>query len=68
MTHFHSLRRAWPQLLLALLLLGADAPALANSGPGAGTPIPDPGAATLLALGVLGVIIGRYGGKRPPLD
>ena len=40
MTHFHSLRRAWPQLLLALLLLGADAPALANSGPGAGTPIP----------------------------
>ncbi len=68
MAVFHSLRRAWPQLLLALLLLGADAPAFAGSGSGSGTQIPDPGAATLLALGVLGVIVGRYGGKRPPTD
>jgi VIT1/CCC1 family predicted Fe2+/Mn2+ transporter len=66
MSQIHSIRRAWPQALIALLALAADAPALANSG--SGIAIPDPSAATLLALGVLGVIVGRYGGKRPPKD
>lgn len=66
MSQIHSLKRAWPQALIALLALAADAPALASSG--AGITIPDPSAATLLALGVLGVILGRYGGKRPPKD
>ena len=66
MAQFRTLRRSWPQALIALLALGADVPALASSG--SGIAIPDPGAATLLALGVLGVIVGRYGGKRPPQD
>jgi hypothetical protein len=68
MAKFRTLRRAWPQALIALLALAADAPALANSAAGGSTAIPDPSAATLLALGVLGVIIGRFGGKRPPRD
>lgn len=62
MSHLRSLRRAWPQVLIALLALGADAPALAGNG----VSVPDPGAATLLALGVLGLVIGRNGGRRPP--
>lgn len=62
MSHFHSIRRAWPQALLALLVLAADSPALASDG----IAIPDPGGLTLLALGVLGVVIGRQSGKRPP--
>jgi hypothetical protein len=33
-----------------------------------GISIPDPSAATRLALGVLGLIIGRQGGRRPPKD
>jgi VIT1/CCC1 family predicted Fe2+/Mn2+ transporter len=66
MLQIRILRRSWPQALIALLALAVDAPALAGSGPGVA--IPDPSAATLLALGVLGVIVGRYGGKRPPQD
>lgn len=56
--------RSWPQILIVLLALAADGPALA----GDGVSIPDPSAATLLALGVLGLIIGRQGGRRPPRD
>ena len=63
-----TLRRAWPQVLVVLLMLGADVPALASNGAQSGFAIPDPSAATLLALGVLGVIIGRSSGKRPPRD
>jgi hypothetical protein len=51
-------------MLIALLALAADAPAMASNG----VSIPDPSAATLLALGVLGLIIGRQGGRRPPKD
>lgn len=66
MLELRTLRRSWPQALIALLALAVDMPALASSG--SGVAIPDPSATTLLALGVLGVIVGRYGGKRPPLD
>lgn len=51
-------------MLIALLALAADAPAFASNG----VSIPDPSAATLLALGMLGLIIGRQGGRRPPQD
>ena len=68
MERFSALRRAWPQVLIVLLMLGADVPALASNGAQSGFAIPDPSAATLLALGVLGVVIGRSGGKRPPRD
>ena len=68
MTRFSVLLRAWPLVLIVLLMLGADAPALASEGARQGFTIPDPSAATLLALGVLGVIVGRSGGKRPPRD
>lgn len=64
MSHFASILRAWPHLLIALLALAADSPALASNG----ISIPDPSAATLLALGVLGLVIGRQGGRRPPRD
>jgi hypothetical protein len=64
MPRFASLRRAWPHLLLALLALAAEAPAVASNG----VTIPDPSAATLLAMGVLGLIVGRQGGRRPPRD
>jgi VIT1/CCC1 family predicted Fe2+/Mn2+ transporter len=64
MVRLSSLRKAWPQVLIALLMLGADAPALASDG----FAIPDPSALTLLGLGVLGLIIGRSSGKRPPKD
>ena len=64
MSQITTIRRAWPHMLIALLALMADAPALASNG----VSIPDPSAATLLALGVLGLIIGRQGGRRPPKD
>ena len=68
MISLSTLRKAWPQVLIALLMLGVDAPALAGAGVGEGIAIPDPSGLTLLALGVLGVIIGRSSGKRPPRD
>ncbi|MBK6803009.1 MAG: PEP-CTERM sorting domain-containing protein [Novosphingobium sp.] len=46
-------------------LLGTSAPAWAES---AGTSVPAPSALTLLALGVAGLLIGRYGSRRPPSD
>jgi hypothetical protein len=64
MSQITTIRRAWPHMLIALLALAADAPAMASNG----ISIPDPSAATLLALGVLGLIIGRQGGRRPPKD
>ncbi len=64
MSQFASIRRAWPHVLIALVALAADAPAFASNG----IAIPDPSAATLLALGVLGLIIGRQSGRRPPRD
>lgn len=51
-------------MLIALLALAADAPAIAGNG----ISVPDPSAATLLAIGVLGLIIGRQGGRRPPSE
>lgn len=68
MISLSTLRKAWPQVLIVLLMLGVDAPALAGTGVGEGIAIPDPSGLTLLALGVLGVIIGRSSGKRPPRD
>ena len=47
------------------LLLCAPVPAWAES---VGTSVPAPSALTLLALGVTGLILGRYGSRRPPLD
>jgi len=64
MSQFASIRRAWPHVLIALVALAADAPAFASNA----IAIPDPSAATLLALGVLGLIIGRQSGRRPPRD
>ncbi|MFM6949760.1 MAG: hypothetical protein ACKOW1_01915 [Novosphingobium sp.] len=64
MSQFLTLQRAWPKLLVASLALTASAPALAGNG----VSIPDPSATTLLALGVLGLIVGRQGGRRPPRD
>ena len=64
MSRFTSLCQAWPHLLIALLALAAEAPAVASNG----VTIPDPSAATLLAMGVLGLIVGRQGGRRPPRD
>ncbi|MFN9579197.1 MAG: hypothetical protein ACK56H_03805 [Novosphingobium sp.] len=64
MSQITTIRRAWPHMLIALLALAADAPALASNG----IAIPDPSVATLLALGVLGLILGRQGGRRPPKD
>ncbi len=46
--------------MAALLLLCATSPALAA----ASTAIPDPTDLTLFALGVSGLIIGRYGSRR----
>ncbi|MEA3264210.1 MAG: hypothetical protein U9R07_12090 [Pseudomonadota bacterium] len=64
MSQFTTIRRSWPHLLIALLALAADAPALASNG----ISIPDPSGLTLLALGVAGLIIGRQSGRRPPRD
>lgn len=47
------------------MLLGTASPAWAES---AGTSVPAPSALTLLALGVAGLILGRYGSRRPPSD
>lgn len=62
MSEFTKIGRAWPHVLIALLALAADAPAIAGNR----ISVPDPSAATLLAIGVLGLIIGRQGGRRPP--
>lgn len=64
MSQFTKICRAWPHMLIALLALAADAPAIAGNG----ISVPDPSAATLLAIGVLGLIIGRQGGRRPPSE
>ncbi len=47
------------------VLLVASAPAWAEN---VGTSVPAPSALTLLALGVTGLILGRYGSRRPPMD
>ncbi len=62
MSQFTKIGQAWPHLLIALLALAADAPAIAGNG----ISVPDPSAATLLAIGLLGLIVGRKGGRRPP--
>ncbi|HPB22058.1 MAG TPA: hypothetical protein PLL44_02195 [Novosphingobium sp.] len=49
---------------LAVLLCAAD-PVWAES---VGTSVPAPSALTLLALGVTGLLLGRYGSRRPPTD
>ena len=54
-----------PRLAGLAVLLGAPAPAWAES---VGTSVPAPSALTLLALGVAGLILGRYGSRRPPTD
>ena len=64
MLQFASLHRAWPHLLIALLALAAESPAVGGNG----VSVPDPGAGTLLALGLVGLIVGRRGGRRPPPD
>ncbi len=60
--------RTWtlaPRITGLAVLLGTSAPAWAES---AGTSVPAPSALTLLALGVAGLLIGRYGSRRPPSD
>jgi VIT1/CCC1 family predicted Fe2+/Mn2+ transporter len=64
MSQITSIRRALALLPTALLALMAEALAFASNG----VSIPDPSAATLLALGVVGLIVGRQSGRRPPKD
>lgn len=51
-----------PVLAFVTGALGAAQPAFAN----AGASIPDPSNLALFAIGVLGLIIGRQGSRRPP--
>lgn len=64
MSQFTWIRQTASPGLIVILALGAGAPAYASNG----ISVPDPSAATLLALGVLGLIIGRQGGRRPPRE
>jgi|GEM_PF-848779 len=49
------------RLVSLLMALATASPVLAAGG---GTEVPEGSALTLFALGILGVIIGRHGGKR----
>jgi hypothetical protein len=50
------------RIVIGLFLLATPAAALANGG----VPIPEGSQATLFALGLLGVIVGRRASMRPP--
>ena len=53
-----------PTLAIATGLLCTAQPALAS----AGFSIPDPSNLALFAIGVLGLIVGRHGARRPPSE
>lgn len=53
-----------PVLALATGLLCIAEPAVAS----AGISIPDPSNLALFAIGVLGLIVGRHGARRPPSE
>ncbi|MCP5397050.1 MAG: PEP-CTERM sorting domain-containing protein [Sphingomonadaceae bacterium] len=53
------------RLLVPTLLITVATPAHA----GGGIPVPEPSNLALFALGVIGVVLGRYGARRrPPHD
>lgn len=60
----HSIRKPYSILAIAVVCLSSASPALASNG----VTIPEPTDIALFAMGVMGLVIGRYGAKKRPRD